>query len=183
MTSRIARNADVWPARLVGQHVLRPWLQAPGSLTARLRKRYAQFSVSLILEEWRIGQPEVLKLLGLPPRTRVWVREVCLYGNGVPRVFAHSVIVPAALRGAWHGLRSIGQRPLGEVLFNTPAAQRGKLHYRKLPLRHLLRQTVIHEGWATALQPLWARRSQFMLGRQIVLVTEVFLPGCGHREG
>lgn len=172
------KTTESWPVRVIGHHALRPWLQASGSLTARLKAQFSQFAVMPVRQQWQSGRLDELRALGLPPRTRIWLREVCLFGDDLPRVFAHSVIAPSALFGSWRGLRSIGQRPLGEVLFNTPAVRRGQLHYRKLPKQHPLRQQVIAAGWVSPLQPLWARRSRFMLGRQTILVTEIFLPQC-----
>lgn len=167
-----------WSTGLVGQPAIRPWLQASGSLTARLKARFPQFAVTPLREQWVRGRLDELQALGLPAQSRVWVRDVILRGDGQPRVFAHSVFAPAVLRGDWRGLQGIGQRPLGALLFATPAVKRGPLYYRKLPLHHPLRQQVIAAGWAGKQQPLWARRSLFRLGAQAILVTEVFLPQC-----
>lgn len=172
------KTSECWPAQVTGQHALRPWLQASGSLTARLKARFSKFAVISVRQQWQMGRLDELRVLGLPPRSRIWLREVCLLGDDLPRIFAHSIIAPAALRSRWCGIRSIGQRPLGEVLFHTPAVKRGQMHYLKLPKQHPLRQQVIAAGWANPLQPLWARRSRFMLERHAILVTEVFLPHC-----
>lgn len=178
MSVRKIKIRDHWPERLLGQHALRPWLQESGSLTARLRHQFRQFSVEPVRQSWASAATDEADCLGLLRCRRVWLRQVLLHGDGKPRVYAHSVLAPSALQGPWRGLRGIGRRPLGEVLFNTPAVRRGQLHFRKLPARHPLRRQAVAAGWVAAADVLWARRSVFALGAQKILVTEVFLPQC-----
>lgn len=174
---RSARERDrAWQPGVVGQSGLRPWLQASGSLTARLKRRYADFAVQQVRQGWHKAHPDEWRLLGLSMARRAWVREVWLTGGGAPRVFAHSVICHDALRGKWRGLRSIGQRPLGAALFADARVRRGALHFYKLPLRHPLRVAVSASLPELRRRALWARRSLFHLGTHGLLVTEVFLP-------
>lgn len=170
-----------WQPRIVGQLALRPWLQERGSLTARLKRNYPDFSVQVLSQAWRKPNMDEQALLHLPAATRAWVREVMLMGEGRPQVFAHSVISRKDLRGAWHGLRSIGRVPLGASLFADAKVSRGRLHYRKLPVKHPLRQALCCYFPSARPQMLWARRSLFSLRHYRLLVTEVFLPACVHQ--
>lgn len=163
---------------MIGQRALRPWLQERGSLTARLKRQYPDFSVRVLSQAWRKPNVDEQALLHVSATTRAWVREVMLMGQGQPQVFAHSVISRKDLRGAWHGLRSIGRAPLGASLFADARVSRGCLHYRKLPARHPLSQAFYCYFPATRPQQLWARRSLFSLRHYRLLVTEVFLPAC-----
>ena len=172
------RNDSRWQSRIVGQLSLRPWLQERGSLTARLKRKYPDFSVQILSQAWRKPNLDEQALLHLPASTRAWVREVMLMGQGQPQVFAHSVISRKDLRGAWHGLRSIGRVPLGASLFADARVSRGCLHYLKLPTKHPLRQALCCYFPVARPQPLWARRSLFSLRHYRLLVTEVFLPAC-----
>lgn len=167
-----------WQRRVVGQMALRPWLQERGSLTARLKRKYPDFSVQVLSQEWRKSNVDEQSLLGLPAATRAWVREVMLMGQGQPQVFAHSVIARKDLRGTWHGLRAIGRAPLGASLFADARVRRGRLHYRKLSAMHPLRLALGEHFPVSNRQPLWARRSLFCLRHYRLLVTEVFLPPC-----
>lgn len=171
-------NDSRWQSRIVGQLSLRPWLQERGSLTARLKRKYPDFSVQVLSQAWRKPNLDEQALLHLPASTRAWVREVMLMGQGQPQVFAHSVISRKDLRGAWHGLRSIGRVPLGASLFADARVSRGRLHYLKLPTKHPLRQALCCYFPVARPQPLWARRSLFSLRHYRLLVTEVFLPAC-----
>jgi chorismate--pyruvate lyase len=104
------------------------------------------------------------------------VREVYLLCRRTPLVFAHSVIDPRALRGAWRRVARLGSRPLGAALFADPRIKRHPLHQKKLNRTHEL-----HRRACSALRSnptyLWARRSLFTLHNSPILVTEVFLPG------
>jgi chorismate lyase len=172
-----------WQATPTAQHALRPWLQERGSLTARLKRCYADFSVQLVREAWCKPNLDERQLLQLAMGTQAWVREVWLMGDGQPRVFAHSVIARKDLRGAWYGLRKMGRLPLGAALFANPAVERGVLHFRKLSPAHALYKTVAKHLPLLPRQPLWARRSLFCLQQHHLLVTEVFLPGSARQAG
>lgn len=172
------RRDSRWQPRMVGQRALRPWLQERGSLTARLKRQYPDFSVQVLSQAWRKPNVDEQALLHVSATTRAWVREVMLMGQGQPQVFAHSVIARKDLRGDWHGLRDIGRVPLGAALFANAKVKRGCLHYRQLPKNHPLQQTLCRYYAPVRQQRLWARRSLFCLRHYRLLVTEVFLPSC-----
>ena len=115
-------------------------------------------------------------LLGLAPQQLAYSREVLLYADGQPVVFAHSAFAREHLRGAWLDVRTLGNKSLGALLFANPLVERKPLHYRALRNTHPL-----HQRAATVLNDpphrLWARRSLFYLHDEPLLVTEVFLPG------
>ena len=187
----------VVPARLAE----RRWLTGEGSLTQRLREASATFGV-LRLAQHRggachdelpcirpaarsgaAGGAKVGAAAGRPratarPRT-VLSREVLLLCDGLPTVWAHSVIDAAALRGRWRWLAGLGNRPLGEALFRDPQVQRGPLSFRRLRApdpRYLGAAAELSARGLSVPRALWARRSVFVAGGRQLLVTEVFLP-------
>lgn len=170
-----------WSPKVVGHVALRPWLQERGSLTARLRQQYPDFSVRVLSQGWKKPNVDELALMRLPTGTRAWVREVMLMGQGQPQVFAHSVIARKDLRGTWCQLRKIGRVPLGAALFANARVTRGQLHYCKLTARHPLHQALQGYFPIRPHEVLWARRSLFGLRYHRLLVTEVFLPSCAKR--
>ncbi|MBI5436714.1 MAG: chorismate lyase [Nitrosomonadales bacterium] len=151
------------------------WLRDHGSLTLRIQQRCAAFSVRNVRNCLATAAHDETALLGLPPRQKIYTREVFLYADGMPVVFAHSVVAPQHLCGAWHALQRLGNHPLGALLFAHPLVKRAPLHYKALKPHHAL-----YRGAATALGTtpgrLWARRSLFSLHDAPLLVTEVFLP-------
>lgn len=160
-----------------------PWLHDRGSLTLRIQKRCADFVVRGVRSGLaRIALDEAA-LLGIAPHQLAYSREVFLYADGRPVVFAHSAFARRHLRGAWSAVRTLGNRPLGALLFAHPLVERKPLHYQALRNTHPLyqRATAVLSGVSrdTAIHGhrLWARRSLFYLRGAPLLVTEVFLPG------
>jgi chorismate lyase len=104
-----------------------------------------------------------------------YVREVILACDDQAVVFAHSVLSLASLRGPWAALTRLGTKPLGEALFSNPRVIRGRLQYRRIPLRHPLARQAARAGISNNNAPLWARRSLFTLQGHPIMVTEIFL--------
>lgn len=151
------------------------WLREQGSLTARLKASCREFSVRCLRQGLEpVGRDEGA-FLGLRPGSRVWVREVLLCCDGIPVVFAHTVMARRPRHPFDLRFGALGERSLGSLLFSDPRIVRGKLQFRRLDARHpMFRQA------ASALPDtpagLWARRSGFGCGAKTVLVNEVFLP-------
>ncbi|MBI2307879.1 MAG: chorismate lyase [Rhodocyclales bacterium] len=153
----------------------RDWLCEAGSLTARLKRRGA-FRIELLNQGVRHANRDECAALGIAARTPCWVREVVLYCDGQPVIFAHTVL-PAAPRGVlgrWFA--RLGTRSLGSLLFAHPGFVRGRLAFARLGIRHPL-----HAPAAAALGRMppdgfYARRCTHRFRRQAVLVTEVFSP-------
>ncbi len=166
----------IWHTRAPGAKCLfRPWLIEQGSLTKRIQLRCSAFSVRNVqLSQGKACRDEAV-LVGLEQREQALLREVYLYCQETPVVFAHSVIPLAGLRGPWQALSGLGNKPLGAALFANPVIKRTPLAYKKLGPRHELYRRACRLLDTTP-PFLWARRSVFSLKNSPILVTEVFLP-------
>lgn len=154
---------------------LASWLTEPGSLTARCEAACGCFRIRVLREEQRRPLPEETGLFRLRPGQRAWVREVLLECDGVPVIYAHTVL-PLTPRGQltrW--LAGLGSRSLGSLLFALPGFARGPIEFRRLDRRHPLYHRAARAAGGDGSR-LWARRSAHRFGGQTVLVTEVFLP-------
>jgi chorismate--pyruvate lyase len=151
------------------------WLHDAGSLTRRIQQRSQEFSVQTLhsgLAKITVDEAEQLKV---NPNHLAFTREVYLWSDGKPVVFAHSTCAPQHIRGAWRAMKGLGNRPLGALLFTHPQIFRQPLSFKKLRTGNPLYQKAI----SAIKQPpseLWARRSLFVLEQAPLLVTEVFLP-------
>lgn len=153
-----------------------PWLHDRGSLTLRIQQRCEHFAVRNIRNGLARIALDESALLGIASHQLAYSREVFLYVDGQPVVFAHSACAPQHLRGTWSAVRGLGNKPLGALLFAHPLVQRNPLHYKALRSTHPLYQSAI-KGLSDSPGRLWARRSLFYLHGAPLLVTEVFLPG------
>ena len=170
------------PLREAGTNNLGFWLQDRGSLTARLQNQ-GTFAVKLLRQELARPTGDEAAVLNIRPDQLAWVREVALYCDGKPMVFAHTVL-PYRPRGPlsrW--LSRLGNQSLGALLFAHHGFRRGPLRCKRLDPRHALFLPAVRAmNLSDSLPPvLWARRSTFAFRRQSVLVTEVFSPAIGAR--
>ena len=127
------------------------WLDDDQSLTAKLKRKFDDFAVNVLLQtqlEPHQNEATILDFTG-----DSIIREVELLGNTQVMVFARSVI---PITNDTKDLLSIGSKPLGEVLFNDPTIIRGPLQ-------------ITHTG------STWGRRSTFTIGTTKLLVSEFFL--------
>ncbi len=155
----------------------RSWLSDRASLTERLRASGA-FAVVVLNQRLAMPARDEAGELGLKTGQLAWIREVALYCDGRPVVFAHSVLPrrPTGPMSRW--LARLGSRSLGALLFAHPRFARGTLQACRLDARHPLFQPAVR---ALCLPPsyagvLWARRSLFTFNGRSLLVTEIFSP-------
>ena len=165
-----------WSGSTTGcAQALVPWLHDHGSLTLRIQQRCNQFAVHAVRGGLaRIARDESA-LLGVASQQFAYSREVFLYADGQPVVFAHSACAAQHLRGAWAALGGMGNKPLGAMLFAHPLVERRPLRFKALRSPHPLYRRSAMSGNVPG--RLWARRSLFYLHGAPLLVTEVFLPG------
>ena len=164
----------------------RRWLADEGSLTARLRQRSQRFAVRVLQQ--RLLRPGVDEQAALDspaavraPTSRrpwAWGRDVLLIADGVPRIYAHSLLAQKHARGPWQLFAGMGERPLGAALFADQRIARQPLRFRRLDARHPLYRAAIQAAGidAGSVPFLWARRSVFTRSGKSLMVCEVFLP-------
>ena len=151
------------------------WLLDPNSLTERLKSHCHDFRVEVlgqrvepcaVLEENRdikAGEP-------------VLVREVLLYCDDIPHVFARSLLPLSSLTGDQQHLANIGNQSLGQLLFKNPDLERRNIEVSLFEHPSCLARLIQDLNLATQTS-LWGRRSLFYLKEKPLMVAEVFLPG------
>ncbi|WDD98932.1 chorismate lyase [Thalassomonas actiniarum] len=155
---------------------LSDWLLAPGSLTARLKQLCSHFRVEVLGQE--MLPCSAAEAHGdIKAGDQVLVREVILYCDDVPQVFARSLLPLTSLTGSERQLAHLGEQPLGQVLFNSPDLERKDIEIacldRQSPVAALTRMMALEDT-----TELWGRRSLFYLQQKPIMVAEVFLPGA-----
>lgn len=152
---------------------LESWLLDTGSLTERLKSNCAQFHLTLLgqrqeeitLEEFK----QVCAENQCFQREDWQVREVLLWGDGQPWVFARSIIPQTLCESNFLNLNTM---PLGQMIFNDR-------RFNRMPIEITnMRDT---EGFLAALNlshhsSLWGRRSVFCFENLKMMVSEIFLP-------
>ncbi len=144
----------------------RDWLLETNSLTARLKALAGEFSLQLQLE---LPQPLPLALADLLGDSEGTVREVLLSVGQVPCIYAQSWL-PQSTLAALSPLAELGQKPLGEYIFQQPDLQRGPIELARFAQNFVLPQGALASD-------IFGRRSLFALNGHQLLVQELFLPG------
>ena len=154
---------------------LRDWLREPASLTARLQ-RHGRFRLQVLRQRLHHANADECAILGLQRDTRCHVREVVLYCNDVPVIFAHTILPasPSGVLTRWFA--RLGSRSLGSLLFTHPGFVRGKLGFAHINACHPLYGQAASLAGKEASARLFGRRCLHRYRQQSVLVTEVFLP-------
>jgi len=127
------------------------WIRDDQSLTQKLKKRYPDFRVEVHKQEEASIYNHEISQIG--NEENFIVREVSLYGDNQPVVFARSVIPKNTKTDL---IMKIGNKPLGEILFTDP---------------NILRKPIE----ITFQNNIWGRRSVFVMNDSRILVSEFFL--------
>ncbi len=158
---------------------LRRWLQASGSLSARLAATGDSFCVQVLAQGRQPLTRDESRALGLAGRRIGYAREVLLRVDGQALVFARSVTAHADSQGIWRSVRGLGSRPLADVLFKRAGILRTPLAYSQFRRqsrmqRHVASAWRAATGQALSHQALLARRSVFTHHGAALMVMEVF---------
>lgn len=97
------------------------------------------------------------------------VREVVLFGEGKPWVFARSILPDELCQS---DLARLGKRPLGKIIFNDSRFQRSPFDVCDIDDPFPLCQKLNIK----ACNRLWGRRSVFRYLHHKMMVAEIFLP-------
>ena len=135
------------------------WLNEEGSITAKISSD-SKFKLKILSDD--IGNAEDEEYLALNiPSQKVRIREVILYGDSEPLVYARSIIPNQTSSKGYPGLGSIGSKPLGDLLFQS-----------ELFIK-------IHREFAQFQTPdkevVWGRRTHYLVRGYPLSVMEVFL--------
>ncbi|MBW3118485.1 chorismate lyase [Providencia rettgeri] len=146
------KNDKIVPANILD------WLLELGSMTKRFEQHSQQVTVIPYLERY-VSQDKLSadEVQSLPESPRYWVREVVMYGDGIPWLLGRTIIPEETLTDDDQQLVDIGRMPLGHYLFSRESLTRDYIHIGSCANR-------------------WVRSSRLRLSNKPLLLTEIFLP-------
>ena len=152
------------------------WLCDQDSLTRRLVARFgAGFRVRVLSQQWARPGIDEARLLGIPPRQIVLLRQVQLLDHQRVLVYARSLIPLVSLQGPHRRLKYLGDKALGGYLFANPDLQRKQLQLATITRNNPLFAIALSDSDQDC-PCIWGRRSLFTLDAKSLLVSEYFLP-------
>lgn len=151
------------------------WLKDDRSLTSRVIAYCAgDFRVRLLQQKWGVPLSSEATILDVKQGETSVIREVELLCDEQPLVFARTVIPATTLTGKARQLSTLGEKPLGAVLFADPATRRSKIQIARITQQHSVFAVAVQHLAETPAE-LWGRRTLFMYASKPLLVNEVFL--------
>lgn len=158
--------------------LLKNWLLNTGSLTERLQSQCRHFNLEVLGQALaiptQITTDEYRQLYGNQylEQSPTQIREVILYGDKVPWVFARTLIPKQFIDDEMQDLATLGTQPLGKILFNDQRFKRQEFQLICCePVQPLF------EVFDISVARLWGRRSTFRFKQHHIMVCEIFLPG------
>lgn len=147
------------------------WLCFEGSLTQRLKNTCKHFKVRLLGQKEMHPHNEECQRLG--QSADVVVREVLLYCDNTPWVFARSLFAKSAENNDLLQLSELGSRSLGDSLFQRNDLTSGPIEVATVPASHIVGK--LNQQWFEQSHSLLGRRRIFSTAGEQLLVSEVFL--------
>jgi chorismate--pyruvate lyase len=159
-------------AQSIPETLLKDWLLTTGSLTLRLKSVCKTFEVKVL------GELITLPLSGESiANEAMWVREVLLCLDGEPWIFARTLIPQSLLDFQQQAFTHLGNKPLGELLFNHDEIQPGRIELAQFETCSKLAQ-LAKDLNQDVTESLWGRRRYFSLYNTDLIVSEIFLPAA-----
>ncbi|WP_226960798.1 chorismate--pyruvate lyase family protein [Thalassotalea sp. LPB0316] len=161
---------------------VRDWLLDESSLTARLKANATTFRLAVLGQQITYCS-EREACIYIKAGERVLAREVVLFCDDKPQVFARSLLPLTSLTGEQKALAELGEQPLGQVIFSSPKLKRKALQIAEFSSDNQLK-ALNHQLGLPQQTSVWGRRSTFLIDDKPILVAEVFLPNSlAYKQG
>lgn len=137
---------------------IKSWLLEQGPITKRI-KSIAEFRLELIQDEFSDATDDEILFLKIDSE-EIRIREVILFGNENPMVFARTIIPDTTIEKGLKELGKIGNKPLGDILFEKDIFSKEDIVFASFKDKESL---------------FWGRKIKYTVKDQPFSVMEVFL--------
>ena len=137
---------------------IKSWLLEEGPITKRIKSN-KEFRLKLIQDEVSAVEESEKQFINYNS-TNIRVREVLLFGDEIPMVFARTIIPNSTIEEGLADLGTLGNKPLGDILFEKDVFLRGDVLYASFMNEDKL---------------FWGRKRKYSVKGYPFSVMEVFL--------
>ena len=137
---------------------IKSWLLEQGPITKRI-KSIAEFRLELIQDELSDATDDEILFLKIDSE-EIRIREVILYGNENPIVYARTIIPNTTIEKGLKELGKIGNKPLGDILFEKDI---------------FFKEDIVFATFKDEESLFWGRKIKYTVKDQPFSVMEVFL--------
>lgn len=170
-----------WSAAPPADDLWRYWTTLRGSLTTAIASRCEAVRVRPRFEGPVVLRADLAGRVGLPQGEPAYVRDVVISADGEPVVLARAALAERDCTGVWGDVRSLGDRPLADLVFAQPGIRRAAFEFQRVgDLAALVGSA--SSGVGAQGTGHWARRSTFVRAGRPLLLIEVFLPALARLD-
>tara|TARA_X000000368_G_scaffold379255_1_gene334219 strand:- start:9460 stop:9948 length:489 start_codon:yes stop_codon:yes gene_type:complete len=149
--------------------IIKSWLLEEGPITKRI-KTNEEFKLKLIHDDLGRANKSERSFLGYlngdKDSIKMNIREVILYGNKNPKVYARSVIPIETINQGLSKLGELGAKPLGDILFEKNIFKKENTVYAKFKW---------FSSFISEKSIFWGRKTKYNVKNKPFSVMEVFL--------
>ena len=151
------------------------WLADTRSMTQRLRQTQPLNDFTLLWSDQTAAFPDELNYHSPLPGCEYWARYVLFSLDDQPALFSRALIPYQQNDPHIAIVKSLGERPLGELLFTQHSDHRQHIQITQLNANHPL-LSAAERYLVPSLDTTLARRSLCFLDEHPVIISDVFLP-------
>ena len=156
------------------EHQIQRFLFSEGSLTQLIQNNCSGFfNVQVLSETHNKAMDDEATLLSINIDESCFIRKSLLKNDEQTLVYARTVIPEKTLTGN-EELTTLGDKPLGDVLFSDESTYRSEIRYAKIPVDCEIYSEATKGLNITS--ELWGRQSLLYIEQKPLLITEIFLP-------
>jgi len=142
----------------ISKNEIRSWLLENGPITNRIKKK-GSFKLHLIQDELSFIKQEDKDFIDCTSND-IKLREVILFCNDEPIVFAQTIIPVETISKGLEQLGNLGNKPLGDILFEKDIFTKDK---------------VVYALFENASSLYWGRKAKYFVKGYKFSVLEIFL--------
>ena len=162
----------MWNKNIQIEHKLKFWLLDMKSLSDRIRNIA---KLEIIPIETRVSNIFLneKKVFGHRKSEHLYLREVLIYADKLPIMYARTILPSKYLRGFWHKIKKLNNKPLADIVFERKMIKRSDFKFKKPSINDEFSRKVTILNLKN-IKILATRQSTFQNKNKKVVLTEVF---------
>ena len=158
------------------------WIKNKSSLTDRIKK-IANLKIKLVTNNYKNKNLLLSEknFFPLHKAENIYLREVIIFANGVPIMYARTVLPRKYLRGYWNDIKKLNTNSLSRIVYENPSIKRSNFSYLAPSLNNkILKKNNLLKIDGKNL--VIGRQSYFEYKRKNILLTEYFFEAINNFE-
>ena len=158
------------------------WVKNKSSLTDRIKK-IANLKIRLVANNYKNKNLLLSEknFFPLHKAENIFLREVIIFANGVPIMYARTVLPRKYLRGYWNDIKKLNTNSLSRIVYENPSIKRSNFSYLAPSLNNKILKK-INSLKIDSKNLVIGRQSYFEYKRKNILLTEYFFEAINNFE-